>query len=216
MTGPDRNSPQTLLPSFALGLTTLAFIIAKTGRDALFFQGSGGLLQLPLIYINIGVASLPLAIIFVKAMKIWGARSARLGVLTFAASVMALTAPFLEPGDNKLLLAMFMFIPAIFGLLFASLWLLASDIFEKTDKREAARAFSKIGAATLAGGMTGGLISKGLAPYLDAKWLILLAAVVIFGVVALVQHIHSRFPSNVVAQNRRRRKETRFPRSSEK
>src|SRR6185295_2742407 len=103
----------TLLPSLALGFTTLAFIIAKTGRDALFFQGSGGLLQLPLIYINIGAASLPLAIVFVKAMKIWGARSARLGVLTFAAAVMALTAPFLEPGDNKLLLVMFMFIPAI-------------------------------------------------------------------------------------------------------
>src|SRR5258708_8291417 len=48
--------------------------------------------------------------------------------------------------------------------------------------------------------MTGGLISKGLAPYFDAKWLILLAAVVLFGVVALVQHIHSRFPSNVVAK----------------
>jgi ATP/ADP translocase len=200
MTDTLKDRQQTLLPALALGLTTLGFIIAKTGRDALFFQDSGGLLQLPLIYINIGVASLPLAIIFVKAMKIWGARPARLGVLTFAAAVMALTAPFLEPGDNKLLLAMFMFIPAIFGLLFASLWLLASDIFEKIEKREAARAFSKIGAATLAGGMTGGLISKGLAPYFDAKWLILLASVVIFGVVALVRHIHSRFPSNVVAK----------------
>jgi ATP/ADP translocase len=210
MTGSDRNSCQTLLPSFALGLTTLAFILAKTGRDALFFQGSGGLLQLPLIYINIGIASLPLAIVFVKAMKIWGARPARLGVLTFAATVMALTAPLLEPGDNKLLLAMFMFIPAIFGLLFASLWLLASDIFENTEKREAARAFSKIGAATLAGGMTGGLISKGLAPYLDAKWLILLAAVVLFGVVALVQHIHSRFPSHVVAKIGDGKKKTGF------
>jgi ATP/ADP translocase len=200
MTDTLKSRQQTLLPALALGLTTLGFIIAKTGRDALFFQDSGALLQLPLIYINIGVASLPLAIIFVKAMKIWGARSARLGVLTFAAAVIALTAPFLEPGDNKLLLAMFMFIPAIFGLLFASLWLLASDIFEKTEKHEAARAFSKIGAATLAGGMTGGLISKGLAPYFGAKWLILLASVVIFGVVALVRHIHSRFPSNVVAK----------------
>jgi MFS family permease len=200
MTDTLKDRQQTLLPALALGLTTLGFIIAKTGRDALFFQDSGGLLQLPLIYINIGVASLPLAIIFVKSMKIWGARPARLGVLTFAAAVMALTAPFLEPGDNKLLLAMFMFIPAIFGLLFASLWLLASDIFEKTEKHEAGRAFSKIGAATLAGGMTGGLISKGLAPYFDAKWLILLASVVIFGVVALVRHIHSRFPSNVVAK----------------
>jgi ATP/ADP translocase len=191
---------RTLLPALALGLTTLAFIVAKTGRDALFFQGSGGLLQLPLIYINIGAASLPLALIFVKAMKIWGARPARLAVLILAAAVMASAAPFLEPGDNKLLLAMFMFIPAIFGLLFASLWLLASDIFENMEKRQAARAFSRIGAATLAGGMTGGLISKGLAPYLDAKWLILLAAGIIFGAVAVVRHIHRRFPNNVAAK----------------
>ena len=61
---------QTLLPALALGLTTLAFIIAKTGRDALFFPGSGGLLQLPLIDIKIGAASHPLALLFVKAMKI--------------------------------------------------------------------------------------------------------------------------------------------------
>jgi ATP/ADP translocase len=188
---------KTLFLALALGLTTLAFIVAKTGRDALFFQGSGGLLQLPLIYINIGAASLPLAVIFVKAMKTWGARPARLGVLIFAAAVISLAAPFLQAGDNKLMLGIFMFIPAIFGLVFASLWLLASDIFENTEKSQAARAFSKIGAATLAGGMTGGLISKGLAPLLDANWLILLAGVVLFGVVALVRRIHRRFPTNL-------------------
>jgi MFS family permease len=191
---------RTLVLALTLGLATAAFIIAKTGRDALFFQGSGGLLQLPLVYINIGAASLPLALIFVKAMKVWGARPARVGVLLVAAVVMAATAPFLEPGDNTLLLAVFIFIPAIFGLLFASLWLLAADIFEKTEKRDAARAFSRIGAGTLAGGMMGGLISKGLAPYLDPKWLIFMGAVVILGVVSLVMHIHSRFPTNIVAK----------------
>jgi ATP/ADP translocase len=191
---------RTLLPAFSLGFTTLAFIVAKTGRDALFFQGGGGLLQLPLVYINIGAASLPLALIFVKAMKIWGARPARVGVFLLAAGVMAAAAPFLEPGDNQLLLAVFMFIPAIFGLLFASLWLLASDIFEKTEKREAARAFSRIGAGTLAGGMAGGLIAKGLAPYLDPKWLIFLGALIIFGVASLISHIHSRFATNIVAK----------------
>jgi ATP/ADP translocase len=191
---------RTLVLALTLGLATAAFIIAKTGRDALFFQGSGGLLQLPLVYINIGAASLPLALIFVKAMKVWGARPARVGVLLVAAVVMAATAPFLEPGDNTLLLAVFILIPAIFGLLFASLWLLAADIFEKTEKRDAARAFSRIGAGTLAGGMMGGLISKGLAPYLDPKWLIFMGAVVILGVVSLVTHIHSRFPTNIVAK----------------
>lgn len=189
---------KTLFPALALGLTTLAFIIAKTGRDALFFQGSGGLLQLPLIYINIAGAALPLAVIFVKLMSLWGARPARLALLTLAAAVLAGAAPLLHPGDNILTLAVFMFIPAIFGLIFASLWLLASDILEKTEKPIAARGFSKIGAATLAGGMTGGLIAKALAPHLDPKWLILLAACIILGVVALVRYIHQRFPTNLV------------------
>jgi hypothetical protein len=191
---------RTLLPALALGLTTLAFILAKTGRDALFFQGNDGLLQLPLIYINIGAASLPLALIFVKAMKLWGARPARIGVMAFAASVMAVAAPFLEPGDNPAMLAMFMFIPATFGLLFASLWLLASDLFEKVDRNIAARAFSRIGAATLCGGMVGGLVSKALAPYLEPKWLVLLGAFVIFAAAGLVLHIHRRFPTNIVGK----------------
>jgi ATP/ADP translocase len=194
-----RKQPDTAIVSLAvaLGLTTLAFIIAKTGRDALFFQGSGGLLQLPLIYINIAGAALPLALLFVKAMKIWGARSARVGILLFAAAVMATAAPFLEPGENTLLLAVFMFIPAIFGIVFASLWLLASDIFENFEKREAARAFSKIGAATLAGGMLGGLIAKGLTPYLHPKWMIFFGAIMITGVAVLVRQIHRRFPTNI-------------------
>jgi MFS family permease len=200
MAAKETYNEQTLLPALALGLTTLAFIIAKTGRDALFFQGSGGLLQLPLVYINIAGAALPLAILFVKAMKLWGARPARLAVFTLAGAVIAIAAPFLQPGDNPVMLAIFMFIPAIFGLLFASLWLLASDIFEKSEKQVAARAFSKIGATTLAGGMTGGLISKGLAPYVDPKWLILLAACILFGVVALVRYIHLRFPTNLAAR----------------
>jgi len=198
MTETTENRLRTLLPALSLGLLTTAFIIAKTGRDALFFQGSGGLLQLPLVYINIAGASVPLALIFVKAMKRWGARPARIGILSLTAVVMATAAPFLKPGDNTLLLIMFMFIPAIFGLVFASLWLLASDIFEKTEKKAAARAFSKIGAGTLAGGMVGGLISKGLAPYLDAKWLIFLGALLILGVIVIVSQIHCRFPTNIV------------------
>ena len=198
VTTDDRS--KTLPLALALGVTTLAFIVAKTGRDALFFQGSGGLLQLPLIYINIGAASLPLAIVFVKAMKAWGARPARLGVFTLAASVMVLASPFLQPGDSKLLLGIFVLIPAIFALMFASLWLLASDIFDKTEKSQAARAFSKIGAATLAGGMCGGLISKALAPHFDPQWMIFLAGIVIFGAIGLIRHIHGAFPTNISAQ----------------
>jgi MFS family permease len=199
---------RTPLLAFALGLTTLAFIVAKTGRDALFFQGSGGLLQLPLVYINIAAASLPLALIFVKAMKVWGARPARIGILALAATVMGSAAPFLTPGDNALMLVIFIFIPATFGLVFASLWLLASDIFEDTEKTASARAFSKIGAGTLAGGMTGGIVSKALASHLNPNWLIFLAAGVIIGIIALVSYIHARFPAKVASKRADPQKKT--------
>jgi len=198
-----------MLPALSLGLTTAAFIIAKTGRDALFFQGSGGLLQLPLIYINIAGASLPLALLFVKAMKTWGARRARIGIFILVALVLAAAAPFLRPGDNPAMLAVFIFIPASFALLFASLWLLASDIFDKTAKSEAARAFSRIGAGTLTGGMTGGVIAKVLAPSVEPRWLIFLAALVLFAAMGLVRHIHRLFPSNIGATKSEEAKSSR-------
>jgi ATP/ADP translocase len=195
---------RTFLPALSLGLLTAAFIIAKTGRDALFFQGRG-LLQLPIAYIMMGTAALPLAMIFVKAMKVWGARPARVGVMLFAAGVMALAAPFLTPGASALLFNIFIFIPAIFGILFATLWLLATDIFDRTPKSDAARSFSKIGASSLAGGIAGGFIAKTLTPFLDPKWLVLLGALVVLAVVALVAHIHSRFPTNISNKNEEKR-----------
>ena len=58
--------------------------------------------------------------------------------------------------------------------------------------------------------MTGGLIAKGLAPHLEAKWLIELSAMVIFGVVILVRHIHQVFPGNVAAGSALDKKKSGF------
>lgn len=190
---------KTFYPASALGLLTAAFIIAKTGRDALFFQGKG-IFQLPVATLMLAAASLPLAMIFVKVMKTWGARPARIAIMLFAAAVIGLAAPFLQPGNSRLLFNVFIFIPAVFGIMFASLWLLAADIFENTPKSQAALAFSKIGASSLGGGMLGGFIAKGLGPYLEPKWLILIGAVIILLVTALVAAIHRKFPTNIVAK----------------
>ncbi|HEY3167240.1 MAG TPA: hypothetical protein VGK57_08430, partial [Candidatus Binatia bacterium] len=76
---------KTIYPASALGLLTAAFIIAKTGRDALFFQGKG-IFQLPVATLMLAAASLPLAMIFVKVMKTWGARPARIAIMLFAAA----------------------------------------------------------------------------------------------------------------------------------
>ncbi len=197
---PSDNRQKTLYPALALGLMTAAFVVAKTGRDALFFQGKG-IFQLPVAAMMLAAASLPLALIFVKAMKIWGARPARIAIMILAAAVMGGAAPLLEPGDSRLLFNIFIFIPAIFGLLFASLWLLATDIFETASKSEAALAFSQIGASSLGGGMLGGFAAKALVAQLEPKWLILIGALMILLVAALVALIHRRFPTNLKAKN---------------
>jgi hypothetical protein len=190
---------KTVYPALALGLLTAAFIIAKTGRDALFFQGKG-IFQLPVATIALAAASLPLAMLFVKVMKTWGARPARIAIILFAAVVIALAAPFLQPGDSPLLFNIFIFIPSVFGIMFASLWLLATDLFERTPKSEAALAFSKIGASSLAGGMVGGFVAKGLGPYLEPKWLIMVGAAIILVVAALVASIHWKFPTHIAGK----------------
>lgn len=187
---------RTLYPALCLGILTAAFIVAKTGRDALFFQGKG-IFQLPVATMMITAASLPLAMLFVKAMKSFGARPARVALMLLAATVLCVAAPFLQPGDSPLLFNIFIFIPSAFGIMFASLWLLASDIFETTPKAQSARAFGKIGASSLGGGMVGGFIAKWIGPLIEPKWLIFMGALMILVVIALVLQAHRKFPTNI-------------------
>lgn len=190
---------KTVYPALALGIATAAFIIAKTGRDALFFQGKG-IFQLPVATMMITAASLPLAMLFVKAMRSWGARPARVALMFFAAAVLALAAPSLHPGESTLLFNIFIFIPSVFGVMFASLWLLASDIFETTPKPQSAAAFGKIGASSLGGGMVGGFVAKTIGPLVEPKWLIFIGALMILVVVGIVIQTHCKFPTNIAPQ----------------
>lgn len=185
--------PTRLLATMA-GLTSAAFIVCKTGRDALFFQEQA-LLQLPLAYLGIGLASLPASFLFVQAMKTWGSRPARVGLLIFMSCTLSAFVPFLRVGDYMILLGLFLLIPTLFGLLFASVWLLASEIYEKKSEKLVARAFGTIGAGSLAGGMGGGLVAKGLASQVAPKWLVLLGAAFLLVVAALAVRAHHRFPA---------------------
>lgn len=189
----DTPLPTRLLATMA-GLTSAAFIVCKTGRDALFFQEQA-LLQLPLAYLGIGLASLPASFLFVQAMKTWGSRPARVGLLILVSCTLSAFLPFLEVGNYPVLIALFLLIPTLFGLLFASIWLLASEIYEKKSKGLVARAFGTIGASSLAGGIGGGLVAKGLASQVAEKQLLLLAAVVLLAVAALALRTHHRFPA---------------------
>jgi ATP/ADP translocase len=196
---PSTDRQRALYPALCLGILTAAFIIAKTGRDALFFQGKG-IFQLPVATMMITAASLPLAILFVKAMKSFGARPARVALMFFSALALALSAPFLHAGESTLLFNVFIFIPSAFGVMFASLWLLASDIFETIPKQQSAAAFGKIGASSLAGGMAGGFIAKTISPLVEPKWLIFIGAMMILIVVGLVIQVHAKYPTNLASK----------------
>jgi len=194
MTEKNEYRLQTLLPAISVGLLTMAFIVAKTGRDALFFQGKG-LFQLPMAYMVMGLSSVPAAFLYVQAMKIWGARAARVGIIVFAAAVIAAFVPFLPQMNYSVLLSLFIFIPTIFGPMFATIWLQAAELFENVPKTVAARCFSRIGASSLGGGMIGGFLSKGLVPYLEPQWLVFVGALITLAAAGVVVKTHRSFPA---------------------
>jgi len=124
---------------------------------------------------------------------------------------MAAFVPFLRPGHYPVLLSFFIFVPTVFGILFASMWLLASDVLENAPKTAAARSFSQIGASSLAGGTAGGVLAKALSSYLDPKLLVFLGALVTLIVAGLVIHMHQKFPSNIApAGNNKGSEKTRL------
>ena len=70
---------KTSYPILAVGVSMVGFISIKTGRDAVFFT-QGGIKQLPLAYIFIAIASVPAAMMHLKAIERWGSRKVRTGV----------------------------------------------------------------------------------------------------------------------------------------
>ncbi|MEM9493094.1 MAG: hypothetical protein AAGC55_28350, partial [Myxococcota bacterium] len=60
-----RRNGRTALPAAALFLLTAAFMVIRTGRDALYFQ-EDGLLSLPTAYMAIAVLSIPQAMVVLQ------------------------------------------------------------------------------------------------------------------------------------------------------
>ena len=63
----SRAGARTAWVATALGLLTAAFVIGKTGRDALYFQGRG-LYDLPRAYMAIAFLALPMASVVLLTM----------------------------------------------------------------------------------------------------------------------------------------------------
>jgi ATP/ADP translocase len=182
----------------SLFLMTAAFILVKTGRDALYFQGHG-LLDLPMAYIGLAILSLPAAMLVLGSIRLFGPRAARIIVTVSAAAILAAFVPFARPGGGALMTTYFMLVPLLFGVLFSLTWLLASDLLDGTPNRELARLYSIVGAASILGGVAGGGAARVAARHVEPQALIIFGAGVLVASALATAFVQARFPQRALA-----------------
>lgn len=191
---------RTRIVALVLFLMALAFVLGRTGRDALYVL-QGGMFDLPKAYLGIASLSLPLAATMTVLMWSLGVRRTRV-LATFAGAV-ALVAysRVARPGGGLLMTLCFTLLPLGFGVLFSMAWLLGADLLGRAPREVLRRAYGRIGAASIAGGVAGGACARLLAAHVDPGLLILLAALVLSasGVVMVTAHRACRRPAGVGA-----------------
>lgn len=154
-------------------LMTAAFMLARTGRDALYFQDSG-IQSLPLAYMGVALLALPMAAVLLSLVL------AGVGIVG-------------TPGGSPAMTLFFMLVPVVFGGLFSLAWLPAGEIIGR-DSPDLARAFSRVGAASILGGLLGASLARGLAPWLTPRGLLLIGSVTLAAAMLAIVFTHRRFP----------------------
>lgn len=193
---PWRVSRRTATLALAVLLLTAAFVLTKTGRDALYFQ-NGGLFDLPLAYMGIAVLSLPMALLTLWLMRALGPRRARvLAPLAMAALLVAFHG-VARPGGGAVMTTFFMLVPLVFGVLFSLTWLLAADFLDRVQGRDLVRCYSVLGAASIAGGLLGALLARTVASWIEPQRFLLLGAAGLAASAVVVAMAQSACPSRL-------------------
>jgi len=147
---------RTFYPSLSLFLLTAAFIVSKTGRDALYFGGAGDIRRLPEVYLAIAIGSIPVAQRTLGLMRAAGPRRARVLGLAAMAALQALFYSTAQPGSGWGMTLVFVLIPLLYGVLLSMAWLLGADLLDLAPRHVLGRLYATMGASSLAGGMMGG------------------------------------------------------------
>ena len=149
--------------ALAILLITMSLVLVKTGRDALYVQ-ERGISELPIAYLGMAVFSLPVALGMLWLIRVAGARRARVVAILSAAALLIVFWHVAEPGSGARMTAMFVAVPLLYGVLFSATWLLASELYYGVPRERVARAYAKIGAGSITGGLLGGIAARSLAP----------------------------------------------------
>jgi ATP:ADP antiporter, AAA family len=182
----------------AVLLMAASFVLLKTGRDALYFQGRG-LFDLPKAYIGIALASVPFAFGTLKLMRSLGPRLARVVTPIGAAVLFAAATAIATPGGGAFNTALFVAIPLSYGVLFSLTWLLAADLLDGRPNEVLAPAYGRIGAGAIIGGISGGLLAKGLASRASPRALMWLGLAVLATSAMVIYAAQRRYPARVLS-----------------
>lgn len=187
------STQRTRWVAVALLLMTMAFGFARTGRDALYFQGRG-VRDLPKAYMALAVLALPTALLALAAMRRWGARPSRLVATSGMSAALAIYALVARPGGGAAMTGFFLLVPMAFGVLFSLAWLLGSDLLDGAPRTRLASSYGVLGAASIAGGVAAGAISRLLAPHVEPQRLIAAGAIALAASAVVLALAHRRFP----------------------
>lgn len=166
---------RTFFPSLSLFLLTAAFIVTKTGRDALYFVGAGDVRRLPEVYLAIAILSVPVAQGTLGLMRAAGPRRARVLGLAAMAALQVVFYATAQPGSGWGMTLVFVLIPLLYGVLLSMAWLLGADLLDLAPRHVLGRLYATMGASSLAGGMAGGAAASALSAWMQQPASYLLA-----------------------------------------
>jgi hypothetical protein len=168
-------------------------VLARTGRDALYVQ-ERGIYDLPFAYMAIAGCSVPMAFGMLALMRRCGPRRARLVASAGLSLALLVYAAVARPGGGLLMTSFFVFVPLAFGVLFSAAWLLTADLLEGVPRETLARAYSRVGAAAIVGGVTGAMLARFGAARLGAHGLLCLAALLLLVALGVMARAQALYP----------------------
>jgi hypothetical protein len=80
----------------------------------------------------------------------------------------------------------FLVVPLAYGVLFSLVWLIGADLLALREPSRRAQAYGHIGAASLAGSLTGAAMARLLALRVDPAFLLVMAAAALIGAVLVI------------------------------
>lgn len=185
---------RTLVAGAVLFLVSASFVVLRTGRDALFLAGDG-LFALPWAFMAQALVSVPQAMGVLWLMRRFGLRPVRMLAFACAAGVGLAYSILAQPGGSWPMTTLFFMLPLVFSIAFALAWLLGSELLSPLGRAASSRAFQRLGAASVLGGIAGSALSRLVGPALGSQALLPLGTVLMLGALPVAAHAHRVYPA---------------------